>query len=416
MDRKIETKRWTWKKISGVVIASVIVIFLAFQLIFGDNRSSLNVESERITTATVKQGAFQEFIPVNGNVAPGEVYFLDAIEGGIIQEVIRESGANVDEGDTVLTLTNSKLQLDVMQRETQLYEQINNLRQTRLLLDQNDLSQRAQLAEIDYQLNILKPQFERNKKLYKEKLISEQEFEQIDEQLKYNQNRRALTYRSYRNDSIARAIQMNQLYQSEKRMLRSLEAVGQILDNLIITAPESGQLSAPQLEVGQSVNAGQRLGQIDVMDDYKVRVGIDELYLPRVDIGQKGTFNFAGKQYTLEINKIYPNISDGRFQVDMVFAGEVPEGIRRGQTLRIRLELGNLEQAILLPTGGFFNDTGGRWIYVLNSDNTKAYKKDISIGRRNPDYYEVLSGLQPGDRVVISGYDNFGDNDVLNLK
>ncbi|NMM50110.1 efflux RND transporter periplasmic adaptor subunit [Marinigracilibium pacificum] len=416
MDRKIEKKQWTWKKISGVAVATLLVGFLAYQLILGDNRSSLNVESERITIAEVKRDKFQEFIPVNGNVAPGEVYYLDAIEGGIINDVIRESGAMVKEGDTILILSNSNLQLDVMQRETQLYEQINNLRQTRLLLDQNDLSQRAQLAEIDYQINILQPQFERSKKLYKEKLISEQEYEQIDEQLKYNKNRRKLTYRSYRNDSIARAIQMNQLYQSEQRMLRSLDAVGKILDNLIITAPESGQLSAPQLEVGQSVGSGMRLGQVDVMGNYKVRVGIDELYLPRIDIGQRGTFTFAGKDYSLEISKIYPNITDGKFQVDMIFNGEIPNGIRRGQTLRIRLELGNLEEALLLPTGGFFNDTGGRWIYVLNSDETKAYKKEISIGRRNPDYYEVLSGLEPGDRVVISGYDNFGDNEVLNLK
>jgi HlyD family secretion protein len=416
MDKKIEQKRWTTKKILTIGLGVVIISFVVYQLLFADNRSTLNVKKDRLTIATVQNGEFKDFIPVTGNVEPGETFYLDAIEGGIIASIMKESGAQVKQGDTILTLTNSNLQLEVMQRETQLYEQINNLRQTRLLLDQNDLSQQAQLAEIDYQLNLLQPQYQRFKKLFEQKLISEREFEEVKENYDYNRKRKELTYTSYRNDSIARVFQLRQLNNSESRMQRSLDAVGNILDNLTLKATRNGQLSTPQLEVGQSVTSGQRLGQIDVMNNYKIRVAIDELYLPRVDVGQSGTFNFSGDSYTVTINKIYPTISNGRFEVDMIFKGESPQGIKRGQTVRIRLELGAAEETLLLPVGGFYKDTGGNWAYVVSeSDNQVAYKQEIRLGRKNAEYYEVLEGLEVGDKVVISGYDNYGDNEVLNL-
>jgi HlyD family secretion protein len=416
MDKKIEQKRWTTKKILTIGLGVVIISFVVYQLLFADNRSTLNVKKDRLTIATVQNGEFKDFIPVIGNVEPGETFYLDAIEGGIIASIMKESGAQVKQGDTILTLTNSNLQLEVMQRETQLYEQINNLRQTRLLLDQNDLSQQAQLAEIDYQLNLLQPQYQRFKKLFEQKLISEREFEEVKENYDYNRKRKELTYTSYRNDSIARVFQLRQLNNSESRMQRSLDAVGNILDNLTLKATRNGQLSTPQLEVGQSVTSGQRLGQIDVMNNYKIRVAIDELYLPRVDVGQSGTFNFSGDSYSVTINKIYPTISNGRFEVDMIFEGESPQGIKRGQTVRIRLELGAAEETLLLPVGGFYKDTGGNWAYVVSeSDNQVAYKQEIRLGRKNAEYYEVLDGLEVGDKVVISGYDNYGDNEVLNL-
>jgi len=416
MDKKIERKRWTTKKILTISLGVVLISFVVYQLLFADNRSTLNVKKDRLTIATVQKGEFKDFIPVTGNVEPGETFYLDAIEGGIIADIMKESGAQVKQGDTILTLTNSNLQLEVMQRETQLYEQINNLRQTRLLLDQNDLSQQAQLAEIDYQLNLLKPQYYRFKKLFEQKLVSEREFEEIRENYEYNQKRKQLTYRSYKNDSVARVFQLRQLNNSESRMQRSLDAVGHILDNLALKATHDGQLSTPQLEVGQSVTSGQRLGQIDVMNNYKIRVAIDELYLPRVDVGQSGSFSFSGDTYSVTINKIYPTISNGRFEVDMIFEGESPQGIKRGQTVRIRLELGAAEQTLLLPVGGFYKDTGGNWAYVVSeADKGVAYKQEIRLGRKNAEYYEVLDGLEIGDKVVISGYDNYGDNEVLNL-
>lgn len=416
MDRKIEKKTWTPKFIAMVAGAAVVVGFVIYQLVFADSRSSMNVAMERVTIATVKSGEFTDYIPVSGTIEPGEVFFLDAIERGNIQQIVRESGALVEKGDTILVLTNSNLQLDVMQRETDLYFQINNLRQTRLLLDQNDLNQQGQLAEIDYQINLLKPQYERFLELHKKKLISDRELEEVKEQYLYNVKRRKLTYESYRNDSIARSIQKRQLRDSELRMTQSLDGVGHILDNLVVRAPIKGQLSTEQIEVGQSIQAGQRYGQIDILDKFKVRVPIDELYLPRVSTGLKGTFTFSGGDYELEIGKIYPNVTNGRFEVDMFFTGEVPSGIRRGQTVRIRLELGESEQAVLLPTGGFYKDTGGNWVFVVNQSTGKAEKRSIRLGRKNPEYYEVIEGLETGEKVIISGYENFGKNEVLNLK
>ncbi|NHE57877.1 efflux RND transporter periplasmic adaptor subunit [Cyclobacterium sp. GBPx2] len=415
MDRKLEKKTWTPKLIAMLLAGTLLVAFVLYQLVFADARSSMNVNRERITIATVKTGEFTDYIPVSGTIEPGEVFYLDAIERGNIQEIIRESGSMVEKGDTILMLTNSNLQLEVMQRETDLYFQINNLRQTRLLLDQNDLSQQAQLAEIDYQINLLKPQYERFRELHNKKLISDRELEEVKEEYEYNLKRQRLTYESYRNDSIARSIQKRQLRESEARMNQSLNGVGHILDNLLVKAPITGQLTTEQIEVGQSINAGERYGQIDVIDKFKARVPIDELYLPRISTGLKGTFSFSDETFEMEISKIYPNVTGGRFEVDMVFTGNAPTGIRRGQTVRIRLELGESEQATLLPTGGFYKDTGGNWVFVVDEESENAEKRDIRLGRKNPEYYEVIEGLQPGEKVIVSGYENFGKNEVLNL-
>jgi HlyD family secretion protein len=416
MDRKIQKKTWTPRRIAAIVGGAVLVGGIIYQIGFADHRSTMNVEKDRLSIATVSTGEFTDYILVSGQIEPARTVFLDAIEGGMVNQVIRESGALLKKGDTILVLTNSNLQLDVMQRETMLYEQINNLRQTRLLLDQNDLNQQGQLAEIDYQISLLKPQYERFKELHEKKLVSAREFEEVKEQYEYNVKRKKLTYTSYRNDSIARTFQLSQLRQSEGRMNASLNGVGNILNNLVITAPIAGQLATPQqLEIGQAINPGQRYGQIDILDEFKVRVPIDELYLPRIGQGLRGKFTLSGQDYELEISKIYPTITNGRFEVDMVFTGESPAGIRRGQSVRIRLELGQSEQSLLLPTGGFFKDTGGNWVYVLNAAGN-AEKRIIRLGRKNPEFYEVLEGLVEGEKVIVSGYENFGDNEVLEVK
>jgi RND family efflux transporter, MFP subunit len=416
MDRKLEKKTWTPRRIAYIIGAALLVAGIIYQLGFADHRSTMNVEQDRLSITTVKTGEFTDYILVSGQIEPAQTFYLDAVEGGMVAEVIRESGATVDRGDTILALTNSNLQLDVMQRETMLYEQINNLRQTRLLLDQNDLSQQGQLAEIDYQISLLEPQYKRFKELHEKKLVSDREFEEVKEQYEYNLKRRRLTYESYKNDSVARSIQLNQLRNSENRMQASLQGVGKILNNLIITAPIAGQLAMEQIEVGQAINPGQRYGQIDVLDEFKVRVPIDELYLPRIGRGLRGKFTLSGQEYELEISKIYPTITNGRFEVDMVFTGESPQGIRRGQSVRIRLELGQSEQSLLLATGGFFKDTGGNWVFVINPSTGNAEKRNIRLGRKNPEYYEVLEGLVEGEKVIVSGYENFGDNEVLEMK
>ncbi len=416
MDRKLEKKTWTPRRIAYIIGGALLVAGIIYQLGFADHRSTMNVEQDRLSITTVKTGEFTDYILVSGQIEPAQTFYLDAVEGGMVAEVIRESGATVDRGDTILALTNSNLQLDVMQRETMLYEQINNLRQTRLLLDQNDLSQQGQLAEIDYQISLLEPQYKRFKELHEKQLVSDREFEEVKEQYEYNLKRRRLTYESYKNDSVARSIQLNQLRNSENRMQASLQGVGKILNNLIITAPIAGQLAMEQIEVGQAINPGQRYGQIDVLDEFKVRVPIDELYLPRIGRGLRGKFTLSGQEYELEISKIYPTITNGRFEVDMVFTGESPQGIRRGQSVRIRLELGQSEQSLLLATGGFFKDTGGNWVFVINPATGNAEKRNIRLGRKNPEYYEVLEGLVEGEKVIVSGYENFGDNEVLEMK
>lgn len=397
----------------GTILLSGII----YQIGFADHRSTMNVEQDRLSIATVSTGEFTDYILVSGQIEPARTVFLDAIEGGMVNQIVNESGALLKKGDTILVLNNSNLQLDVMQRETMLYEQINNLRQTRLLLDQNDLSQQGQLAEIDYQISLLEPQYKRFKELHEKKLVSDREFEEVKEQYDYNVKRRKLTYTSYRNDSVARSFQLSQLRQSEGRMNASLNGVGNILNNLVITAPIAGQLATPQqIEVGQAINPGQRYGQIDILDEFKVRVPIDELYLPRIGQGLKGKFTLSGVEHELEIMKIYPTITNGRFEVDMKFTGESPQGIRRGQSVRIRLELGDSEQSLLLPTGGFFKDTGGNWVFVMNPTTGMAEKRNIRLGRKNPEFYEVLEGLTEGEKVIISGYENFGTNEVLELK
>jgi HlyD family secretion protein len=416
MDRKLDKKFWTPKRIAMIAGGAFLLGGIIYQIGFADHRSTMNVEQDRLSIATVSTGEFTDYILVSGQIEPAKTFFLDAIEGGMVYQLVRESGALVERGDTILTLTNSNLQLDVMQRETMLYEQINNLRQTRLFLDQNNLNQKGQLAEIDYQISLLEPQYKRFKELHGKKLVSDREFEEVKEQYEYNLRRKELTYESYRNDSIARAIQLGQLRQSEGRMNASLNGVGQILNNLVITAPIAGQLAMEQIEIGQAINPGQRYGQIDMLDEFKVRVPIDELYLPRIGQGLKGKFTLSGEEHELEIMKIYPTITNGRFEVDMKFTGASPQGIRRGQSVRIRLELGDSEQSLLLPTGGFFKDTGGNWVFVLNPTTGMAEKRVIRLGRKNPEFYEVLEGLVEGEKVIISGYENFGTNEVLELR
>jgi HlyD family secretion protein len=303
-----------------------------------------------------------------------------------------------------------------LQQEAGLYDQINNVRNSRLNLEQNNLRLREDLASAETQLDLLRPRFSRDSSLYSQKLISLQEFEQTRQSYRFQKRRYQLNYESYQKDSLQLQTQLTQLDNSEERMWRSLEGVQRILDNLVVTAPISGQLSTVELNQGQSISQGERLGQIDQLDGYKVRVNIDEFYLSRVTTGLDGSFPFAGERYDLTITRIYPVIMDGSFQVDMDFMGETPDGIRRGQTVRVRLELGDQTEAILLARGGFFQETGGNWIYLIDESQNRAYRQSIRLGRGNTQYFEVLEGLSPGDSVIITGYNTFSNSDVLVLE
>ena len=417
MDRQLKKKKWTTKKLLTLGGAGLLGCFILYTLVFADHRSRLNVEVDKITIATVESGDFQEWIPETGVVQPIKTYYLDAIEGGIVQELNAETGTMVKEGDPLITLSNSNLQLEVLNREAQLYEQINNLRTSRLLLDQNTQNLEKELAEIDYQLQLARPEYERQKELFDEKVISRKEFEEAKERFDYNTKRRAIVADAYKQELALKSIQLKQLNDSEARMWKSLDAVGKILDNLVIKAPKNGQYASEQLEIGESVQQGGRLGQIDVVNDFKLRVAVDELYLPRVSVGQTASYESPSYElYSLSITKVYPSISNGNFEVDMEFQQQTPDGIKRGQSLRIRIELGNPGQALLLPTGGFFQSTGGNWVFVLDESKQQAVKRDIRLGRKNSLHYEILEGLKPGDRVITSSYENFGDNEILVLK
>lgn len=414
MDRKIQKKKWTFKRIATYGGIAVVVVFVAYQVLFADRRSKLRIEREKITVSTVQHGIFQERIPQTGIVEPSRTVYLDAVEGGTIKRVVAESGAMLKKGDVILELSNLNREITVLQQEAALIESISRVRDTRLGITKNELEQRQILALIDNQLAILEPQYNRQKQLYEKKLISKQEFEKTAADYEYNVKRRKFTYEAYKSDSISRIRQLSDLDKSENRMSLNLEGVGKILDNLVIRAPMDGQLSRPQLEVGQSVNQGERLGQIDVVGSYKVRVPIDEIYLPRIVEGLNASTSFSGKDYKLVITYIYPTIQNGRFEVDMNFVDETPEGIRRGQSLRLLIELSKSSEELLLPVGGFYKDTGGNWVYVLEDDG-KAVRRDIKLGMKNTEHYQVLEGLEPGDRVITSSYENFGDNEVLLL-
>lgn len=415
MDKKIAKKTWTLKRIATYGGIGVFVVFIAYQFLFADRRSRLKVEKEKITISTVARGVFQEFIPQTGTVEPSRTVYLDAVEGGTIKRVVAESGAMLKKGDVILELSNLNRELTVLQQEASFNESINRARETRLNIMRNDLEQRQLLAAIDNQLAILEPQFIRQKQLFEKKLISRQEFERTEADYKYNMERKRITYEVYKNDSIDRIRQLRETSLSERRMSLSLDGVSKILDNLVIRAPIDGQLSRPQLDVGQSINTGQRLGQIDIVGSYKVRVEIDELYYPRISQGLHATTSYNNKDYELQITYIYPTIQNGRFTVDMAFIGETPEGIRRGQSLRLRIELGQSSEELLLPVGGFYKDTGGNWVYVLEGDGNRAARRNVKLGRKNTENFEVLEGLQPGDKVITSSYENFGNNEVLVL-
>lgn len=416
MDRTIEKKKWPPKKIAGLSVAGLFFIIVIYTFLFGDSSRKLNVDEQKITVATVEKGPFQEFIPVTGTVLPIKTIFLDAIEGGQIDTIFIEAGSLVERGDKILQLNNTTLHIQISSQDAQVVEQQNLLTSTRFSMDQNRLNLRQRLLDQEYQIKRLERQYKRQKELWEKNLISEEEYLATRDEYEYQKKIQKLNVESFKQDSLFQEVQIKQLQNSLNRLEQNLQIARQRLEDLTIQAPVSGQLTSLNAEIGQSISQGQRLGQIDVLDGFKVRAGIDEHYLARIEKGLTGEFDFAGQTYHLVTDKIYPEVRDGRFEVDMEFAGEAPEGIRRGQTLHIRLALGDLTEAILIPRGGFYQKTGGQWIYVVDESGDFAIKRKIRLGRQNTQVFEVLEGLKPGERAVTSSYDSFGDIDKLVLK
>ncbi|MFQ5648620.1 MAG: efflux RND transporter periplasmic adaptor subunit [bacterium] len=416
MDRKIEKRKWPPGKIASLGGTALLLLIIVYNISFGDRSSKLNVEQEKITISEVRHGPFQEFIPVTGAVLPIKTIFLDATEGGRVDTVYIEAGSFVNDGDKILQLENRNLHIQILSQDALVVEQRNLLTSTRFNLAQNRIILRQRLIDQEYQIKRLERLYARREELFERNLISLEEFEATKDEYDYQVKRQRLNVESFKQDSIFQHVQIRLLEQSLTRLEENLQIARKRLDDLTIRAPITGLLTSLIPEVGQTVAQGQRVGQVDVVDGFKVRAGIDEHYLARIDRGQYGEFDFAGRTYRLLTDRVYPEVRDGRFEVDMEFEGDSPEGIRRGQTVHIRLELGDLSEAVLIPRGGFYQKTGGQWIYVLDQAEHFAAKRKIRLGRQNPQVFEVLSGLEPGERVVTSSYDSFGDIDKLVLK
>jgi len=359
---------------------------------------------------------FQDYIPVTGEVMPIETFFLDVVEGGRVIQKYVEEGAYLKVGDPIIKLENANLALSMIYNQTQVVQQENNLRTFKLALEQNKLNLQTQILNLNLQIQNQKRIYELNKKLYEKNLIPQNDFESSRDQYDYLVKSRNLSLQSYSLDSLSREGQIKQLEVTVKQFHNNMKLIEDQFSNLTVRAPINGQLTALHAEIGKSIAPGQNIGQIDDTTASKVRVDVDEHYIARVHEGQTGEWAFDDHLYKLKVKKVYVQVTNGRFQADMIFLGDAPQGIRRGQTVHIKLELGGLTSAVLIETGGFYSTTGGQWIFVVDKSGMFAVKRQIKIGRQNPQYYEVLEGLRAGEKVVTSSYENFGDIEKLNLQ
>ena len=406
MDRRIERKTRRPVIIGGTAVAIVALVLVV--LASRDASTSYTLDGERIRTAKVELGTYEDYIPLRASVEPERTVYLDAIEGGRVEDILVDDGTYVEEGQPLLELSNTSLQLDVIAREAEVSEQLNNLRNTQLAIEQNRLSLKSDLIEIDYQIARLTRLVNRYEELEGNQFISKNEYEDAVDELDYWTNRRGVTKESQEQDEKIRLAQIEQLEASVEQLEKNLKLARANLDNLLVRAPRSGQLTALNAEIGESKGRGERLGQIDDVDRFKATAQVNEFYLNRVRIGQVAQLEISGRQYELEVAKIYPQVQASQFEIDLRFTGDAPGDIRRGQTLQMRLILGDMsEQATLLANGPFFNDTGGAWVFVLGPNRSVADRRQVEFGRRNPNNLEVVTGLVEGDEVIISSYSNF---------
>lgn len=413
MDRIIEKKKWTTGKLLAIGGGALVLVLLVWMLFFRDNRSSLYVDKNQVTIARVEKGKFQEFIPVDGVVFPRNTIYIDAVQGGIVEEVFVEDGAILKQGDPILKLANANMELSYMDQETRMYDAINNLSNTLISLEQLRYTRQKEIIQLHYEIDKIKTDFTRKEQFYKDALISRKEFEDAKRDFDYSLKQLEITLRLRKLDSISGVAQGSQINSSMDRMRNNLSLLKSNLDNMTIKSPAEGKLSSFIVEIGQTKSAGEHLGQIDLMDGFKLRANIDERYISRVYTGQKSEFDLGGKSYSLQISKIYTDVTNGSFQVDLMFDGEEPADIKRGQTVQLRVQFSGANDALIVRRGGFFQETGGNWIYVVDPSGTFATKRNIKIGRQNTSHYELLDGLQPGEQVLISSYDSFGGKDKL---
>lgn len=416
MDKPIPQKKWNKKRITLVAGIASIVTLMAVSYFMTRGNPRYNVDADRITIMEVKEDTFQEFIPINGTVQPISSIYLDISVGGRVEEKYVEDGATLRKGDAIMRLSNTDLELSLINQETSVLNLLTQAQIAQTNAQQMSINNRNQMANVENALKEAERVYQLNKRLYEQKAVGSQEYQKALNDYTYQKERMELTKQILQQDSISTLQKLNQDKQMANRTQSALQLMRTKVGDLIVRAPVDGQLTSFDAEIGQSKNAGERIGQIDVLTGFKVRAEIDEHYINRIFPGQQGHFTISGKSYTLAIKKVYTQVSNGRFLVDMEFVDEVPQGIRRGQSLSVRLALSEESKAILVSRGGFYQQTGGNWIFKLDASGQTAYRTSIQLGRQNPDFYEVLSGLQPGDKVIVSSYEMFDKMQELNIK
>jgi HlyD family secretion protein len=415
MDRQIEKKsflrRYAWYIAAAGALAALLV-----WIVLGTTASTMTVDASDITISDVTRGKFDDYVRLNGQVLPIQVVQISPEEGGIVREKVVEEGTRVRKGDVILRLSNSNLDLQILNAEAELAEKQNLLRNTQVAMQQDRLNNRTEQATLDTDCDRKRRAYEQNARLYKERLISKEVYLQSREDYKLARRKQSLISQRLKQDSIYRHVQMAQMEDNLDNMRKNVLLVRDRKNKLLVRSAIDGELGLLDVELGQNIAAGQNIGQINDLSDFKVQAQIDEHYIDRVRPGLSASFSRDGKTYLLRVRKVYPEVRNGTFRTDFVFVGERPAQMRSGQTFYVELALGKSQQATLIPRGTFFQTTGGNWIFVLDKSGRKAYRRNISIARQNPQYYEVTDGLEPGERVITSGYEAFKDNEVLVIK
>lgn len=415
MDRQIEKKsflrRYAWYIAAAAALAALLV-----WIVLGTSANTMTIDATDITISDVTRGKFDDYVRLNGQVLPIQVVQISPEEGGIVREKVVEEGARVRKGDVILRLSNSNLDLQILNAEAELAEKQNLLRNTQVAMQQDRLNNRTEQATLDTDCDRKRRAYEQNARLYKERLISKEVYLQSREDYKLARRKQSLISQRLKQDSIYRHVQMAQMEDNLDNMRKNVLLVRDRKNKLEVRSAIDGELGLLDVELGQNIAAGQNIGQINDLSDFKVQAQIDEHYIDRVRPGLSASFSRDGKTYLLRVRKVYPEVRNGTFRTDFVFVGERPAQMRSGQTFYVELALGKSQQATLIPRGTFFQTTGGNWIFVLDKSGRKAYRRNISIARQNPQYYEVTDGLEPGERVITSGYEAFKDNEVLVIK
>ena len=418
MDIKLEKKtglKAVFQKKNLPYAAVVVLIGFIGWLILRDNSSTLRVDAGLVNIATVEQGEFNDYVRLTGSVQPMTTVQLSPLESGVVERIVAEEGTQVKRGDVILEMSNNSLSMQILQSEADLAEKQNILRNTMISMEQERLALRQEKLQLDLEVSRLHRTYQQNENLYNDNLLAREEYIRSKEDYELAVGRRNLVLERQKQDSLYRTSQVSQMEESLRSMQLNMELIRQRVDNLKVKAPIDGEVGMLDVVLGQSLQQGANIGQVNDLTTYKVQAQVDEHYIDRVTTGLVASFERQGAEYEMQLRKVYPEVRNGQFKADFRFSSAAPENIRSGQTYYLNLQLGEAAEAILIPRGSFYQATGGRWIYVVDASGEKAYRREIRIGRQNPQYYEVIEGLQPGEKVITSSYDNFGENEVLIL-